>query len=125
MSEELNLRGLIRGIGAIGTIGAVGGTGLILGSQSARATANGDVDDPEVFTSDDGTVDTRVILTSTYQLYGPTGSELTGSSGYPDRPSSYLNFVVSVDNEEATTEFGNEDATGDSDNSADVGIGNE
>jgi len=57
-------------------------------------------------------------------LYGKTGQELTGQSGYPERPQSSSSFVVSLNNESSSTNFGNSDAEGDTDNTVDVGIGN-
>jgi hypothetical protein len=74
--------------------------------------------------TDGSTVDTRIIVKSTYILYGKTGQELTGQSGYPERPQSSSSFVVSLNNESSSTNFGNSDAEGDTDNTVDVGIGN-
>ena len=72
--------------------------------------------------SDGDTTSTRVVITSTYLLFGPNGNELTGQDGYPNRPSSTSDFVVSVENRTSSTSFGSKDAEGDEENSAEVGI---
>jgi hypothetical protein len=71
--------------------------------------------------SDGSQMKTRVILTATYLLYDANGSELTGSSGYPDRPSASSDFVVTVNNQGSSTSFGDKDGDGDTDDSAEVG----
>lgn len=65
---------------------------------------------------------TRVVLRSVYMLFDENGNELTGQSGYPARPEASSDFVVTVQNEEATTGFGGKDGEGDSDDSAEVGV---
>lgn len=72
--------------------------------------------------ADGETKKTAVILKAEYILYGGNGAELTGTEGYPDRPQSSAKFVVTVENQESTTGFGNEDAEGDTDNSAGVSV---
>ena len=71
--------------------------------------------------SDGQTQTTRVILRSTYLLYDENENELTGSNGYPSRPQASSDFVVEVNNEEATTSFSGSDAQGDSGDEATVG----
>lgn len=62
--------------------------------------------------TDGGQQKTRVYLSATYALYDGSGSELTGASGYPDRPSSSSDFVVTVQNKESDVSFGDADAEG-------------
>lgn len=69
--------------------------------------------------ADGSSQDTRVVLKSIYLLYN-NGTELTGGSDYPPRPTAESDFVVTVNNEEASTSFGDEDGDGDTDDSADV-----
>jgi hypothetical protein len=63
---------------------------------------------------------TRVVLSSTYRLYDSGGNELTGTSGYPDRPEARASTVLTVTNEGAETGFGNKDAEGDGADSAEA-----
>ncbi|MDT3437956.1 hypothetical protein [Haloarcula sp. 1CSR25-25] len=65
---------------------------------------------------------TRVKLRALYILYDENGNELTGQSGYPDRPSTTSEFVVTVNNEESSTSFGDDDAQGDTDDTAGVEV---
>jgi hypothetical protein len=75
-----------------------------------------------LFAEEDGSSKkTRVVLKSQYRLYDANENELTGTSGYPDRPQSSADFVVTVNNQESTTGFGDGDATGDTRDSATVG----
>jgi len=78
--------------------------------------------DPLEAETDGGQVRTSVILESEYRLFDSNGSELTGTKGYPDRPVFSENFVVEVNNQEATTSGGSEDAEGHSGDSATVGV---
>jgi hypothetical protein len=71
--------------------------------------------------SDGSTEQTRIVLRSVYLLFDADGNELTGQSGYPSRPESSSSFVVTVNNQTATTGFGDEDGDGDTDDSASVG----
>jgi hypothetical protein len=71
---------------------------------------------------DGSTKKTKVTLRTEYRLYNENGQELTGTSGYPDRPEGEASFVVTVNNEEATTTSGTTDAEGDSTDSATVGV---
>ncbi|MFC7020183.1 MULTISPECIES: hypothetical protein [Haloarcula] len=72
--------------------------------------------------TDGSTTKTKVILRSEYVLYANDGSELTGTSGYPDRPEFSTSFVVTVENEAASTGSGDADADGHTGDSADVGV---
>lgn len=72
--------------------------------------------------TDGSSKDTKVTLRTEYRLYNENGQELTGTSGYPDRPEGEASFVVTVNNEQATTTSGTTDAEGDSDDSATVGV---
>lgn len=72
--------------------------------------------------SDGATQKTRVVLESEYRLYASDGAELTGTSGYPDRPTHSSDFVVTVTNQAATTGTGDDDAEGDTSDSATVGV---
>ncbi len=76
------------------------------------------------FTADeDGTNKaTKVVLRSVYLLFDANGNELTGRSGYPERPEAQSAFTVTVANEAASTGFGDEDGDGDTDDSATVGV---
>lgn len=76
--------------------------------------------DPLTADSDGGTQKTKVVLKATYILYDSNGNELTGSTGYPDRPVAKAGFTVTVNNEEGTTSFGGTDNEGDSDDGATV-----
>lgn len=78
----------------------------------------------EPFTADTDGDDraTKVVLRSVYILYGADGGELTGRDGYPDRPEASSSFVVTVENEQSTTSFGDEDAEGDTEDEAEVGV---
>jgi len=71
--------------------------------------------------SDGSTQKTRVVLKAQYRLYDKNKSELTGTSGYPDRPSASSDFIVTVNNEESSAGFGDEDGDGDTDDSAEIG----
>ena len=71
---------------------------------------------------DGSSEDTKVVLRSVYMLFDADGNELTGRDGYPDRPESQSSFIVSVNNEAATTGFGGTDGEGDSDDGATVGV---
>lgn len=76
----------------------------------------------ELYADGDGsTQKTKVVLKAQYRLYDGSESELTGTSGYPDRPKSSSEFVVTVNNQQASTGFGGDDAEGDSEDSAEVG----
>lgn len=76
----------------------------------------------KLFADGDGSTEkTKVVLKSQYRLYDASGSELTGTSGYPDRPQASSSFVVTVNNEESSTSFGDEDGDGDNGDSAEVG----
>jgi hypothetical protein len=92
-------------------------------SNSRGSFSNGPVSAEGLYADDsDGqTQRTRVILRSTYLLYDENQNELTGANGYPSRPKASSDFVVEVNNEEATTSFGGSDAQNDSDDSATVG----
>jgi|GEM_PF-1495741 hypothetical protein len=72
--------------------------------------------------ADGSTTKTKVILKSEYRLYASDGSELTGTSGYPDRPDFSSSFVVTVNNQEATTGSGDADADGHTGDEAEVGV---
>jgi len=75
-----------------------------------------------LFSDQDGsTKKTKVILKGQYRLYDADENELTGTNGYPDRPTGSSNFVVTVNNQEATTGSGDGDAEGDTDDSATIG----
>jgi len=65
---------------------------------------------------------TTVTLKSLYILYNENGAELTGTDGYPDRPTFSASFDVTVKNEKATTSGGDSDAQGDTDDTAEVGV---
>lgn len=71
---------------------------------------------------DGSTTKTKVVLKSQYRLYASDGSELTGSSGYPGRPEFSSSFVVTVNNQEATTGSTGADAEGDTKDEAEVGV---
>lgn len=71
--------------------------------------------------TDGGEQKTKVILTAQCRLYDSNRSELTGTAGYPSRPTFASEFVVTVANEEATIESGPEDAEGDSDDKVLIG----
>jgi hypothetical protein len=76
----------------------------------------------ELFADNDGSQQkTRVVLKSQYRLYDASGSELTGTQGYPARPKASSGFVVTVNNQESSTSFGGQDGDGDTDDSAEVG----
>lgn len=76
----------------------------------------------KMFADSDGSEQrTKVVLKSQYRLYDASESELTGTQGYPARPSASSSFVVTVNNEESSTSFGNEDGDGDTEDSAEVG----
>lgn len=72
--------------------------------------------------SDGGQEQTKVVLRSVYILYDGNENELTGQSGYPDRPEASSSFVVTVNNEESSTSFGDADGEGETGDSADVGV---
>jgi hypothetical protein len=72
--------------------------------------------------ADGSTQETRVILEVEYRLYAGSGAELTGTDGYPDRPVSTSEFVVTVNNEASSTSFGDNDAEGDTQDGAEVGV---
>ena len=72
--------------------------------------------------TDGGQTKTRVVLKAEYRLFDANKNELTGSSGYPGRPTFSSDFVVTVNNQEATTGSGDADAEGDTDDSATVGV---
>lgn len=72
--------------------------------------------------TDGSTTKTRVVLKAEYALYRGSGAELTGTSGYPDRPQFSTDFVVTVENQTATTGSGDADAQGDTGDDADVGV---
>jgi len=78
--------------------------------------------DPLAAEGDGETQETRVMLESEYRLYAGNGAELTGTSGYPDRPTFSEDFVVSVTNQSASTGSGGADAEGDTGDSAEVGV---
>lgn len=65
---------------------------------------------------------TGVVMRSVYMLFDKNGNELTGQDGYPDRPEAESHFIVTVNNEEATTGFGDSDGEGDTEDSASVGV---
>lgn len=72
--------------------------------------------------TDGGQQQTKVVLKATYLLYGPDGSELTSQEGYPDRKQTSTSFVVTVNNEEATFDTGDQDGDGDTNDSAEVNV---
>lgn len=76
------------------------------------------------FTADDDGTNkaTRVVLRSVYLLYDADGNELTGQSGYPDRPETQSAFTVTVGNQESTVGIGDEDGDGDTEDDATVGV---
>jgi len=85
---------------------------------------------------------TKITTNSNYRIVGPTARSqvrnikseirvddvadgeiaLTGTSGYPDRPTFSEDFVVSVTNQSASTASGGADAEGDTGDSAEVGV---
>ena len=72
--------------------------------------------------TDGSTAKTKVVLRSQYVLYANDGSELAGTSGYPDRPEFSTSFVVTVENQAATTGTGDADAQGQTGDSGEVGV---
>ena len=76
-----------------------------------------------LYANDDGsTVQTRIVLESVYLLFDGSGNELTGQQGYPDRPTATSDFVVTINNEESSTSFGDSDGEGDTGDGAQVGV---
>jgi len=76
-----------------------------------------------LYATDDGSSkETRVILEAEYRLYDADGNELTNTEGYPDRPTHSSDFKVTVNNEASTTGAGDDDAQGDTDDTAEVGV---
>jgi len=78
--------------------------------------------EPLAADTDGSSTQTRVVLKSEYRLYDANGQELTGTNGYPNRPTFSEDFTVTVDNEAATTSGGGSDAEGDTEDSAEVGV---
>jgi len=82
-------------------------------------------DDPmpanRLYAGQDGkTGKTKVVLKSQYRLYDTNQNELTGASGYPDRPKASSSFVVTVNSQETTTRFGSGDSERDTSYNATV-----
>lgn len=74
--------------------------------------------DPLEVDSDGSTKKTKVVLVAEYVLYSGSGTELTGQSEFPDRPVAKSSTVLTVSNQKATSGFGDEDQTGDTEDSA-------